>query len=201
MCDFKNFKNCVVPDFCCIATFFIVNEDTFMAKPQRAFWPPWWAVLIVAWLAKPERHFNMVRISSATHGADDSLSLLKGDAAKKIILKVKRNEEKDFSVGAAREIRERFPDFTFVDAYVRKIGNFNLFEEIIDAKEQAKKHNSRLSTSFWSNLRMKWQKINSAESLLVVANQAEEVPKQLLLALQTCTSTNTRTRTSVPLVS
>ena len=97
--------------------------------------------------------------------------------------------------------RERFADFTFVDAYVRRIGNFNLFEEIIDAKEQAKKHKSRLSTSFWSNLRMKWVKINSAESLLVVANQAEEVPRNLLLALQTCTSTNTRTRSSVPLVS
>ena len=48
---------------------------------------------------------------------------------------------------------------------------------------------------------MKWQKINSSESLLVVANQAEEVPNNSLLALQTCTSTNTRTRSSVPLVS
>ena len=40
---------------------------------------------------------------------------------------VKRGEEKDVSVGAAREIQERFADFTFVDAYVRNIGKFNFF--------------------------------------------------------------------------
>ena len=149
-----------------------------MAKPQRTFWPPWWAVLIVACLAKPQRHFNMVRICGASLGADDSSALLNGDAVKKSRLKVKRGEETDISVGAAREIRERFAYFTFVDSYVRRIGNFKLFEEIIDAKEQAKKQNSRLSTSFWSNLRMKWQKISSAESLLVFANQVEEVPNK-----------------------
>ena len=64
-----------------------------MAKSHRTFWPPWWAVLIVGWLAKPQRHFNMVRISGATLGANDSSSLLNGDAVKQNILKVKRGEE------------------------------------------------------------------------------------------------------------
>ncbi len=127
-----------------------------MAVQERKVWPPWW-VLFVVWLLQIQEQ-KMVQISGATlAGAQSSQVLLNDGAVKKNMLKLKRGAEKDLDMGSAREIRERFPEYSYVDAYVRRIGNNTLFEEIKAAKEVVLKTGGRLSSAFWSNLRLKWQ--------------------------------------------
>ena len=176
------------------------STKLFMMQFKRRYWPPWW-LLLLCWLQR-EVVENMVLINCAGLAGPQAADMLLAEGAqRKMQVKTKKGMEKDLDVSSAREVRERFPEYSYVDAYVRRIGNATLFSEIRHGKVAAAKSGKRLSTVWWSNLRLKWQRINSPESLLTITNSNEPVPTSLVQALQAATSSNTRQRSALPLIS
>ena len=151
-------------------------------------------------------NLTMVKLPAATlslgAGAEDENLVMSTEGVKKGCLKIKRMESKNIPALASREIIDRFPDLSYVDAYVRKDSDGKtLFDCICMAKADAFKNKRRLCTAWWSALRLKWDIASSASALFKVDNPAETVPAGLINALTTSTSSNTRVRTPVPLLS
>ena len=88
-----------------------------------------------------------------------------------------------------------------MDAFVRLKDGCTLFMEIREKLMTTAKNGGRVSTRWWSQLRMKWSKVNSPESMLKVKVASDEVPAALVQALARATSSNTRDRTNQPLLS
>ena len=58
----------------------------------------------------------------------------------------------------------------------------------------------RIPSSWWLAHRLRWAKITSPEASLIVSDGTQQVPAALVAALTTATSTNTRLRSSAPLI-
>ena len=106
---------------------------------------------------------------------------------------------RDFEAAARNEIKRRFPELTYVDCYVRLVNGQTLHAEIKNGMEEAHKSGHRLSSRWWSQLRLKWTRVSSPESMLTVTNATDFVSTQLIQCLAKATSSNTRERTSQPL--
>ena len=129
----------------------------------------------------------MVKLTSASlqspSNGSSSLHLITNESIKKHSLKLKKDCEKNLDALTARELKERFGDFSYVDAYVKKMNGLSLFETIRNGKEVCLKNGTRLSSTWWSNLRLKWCRAINASALLVVKISSEVVPPPLVAAL------------------
>ena len=148
----------------------------------------------------------MVKINDqivlAPHGAAAAAdSIIKDENLKKVPARMDKFKNKDYDTVAAKEIKRRFPELSYVEGFVRQKNGLTLFLEIRLAMIQSTISGGRLGTNVLGALRMKWSQINSPESLLRVKNPSDAVPATLITALDTATSTNTRLRTSQPLLS
>ena len=151
----------------------------------------------------PDLQTTMVRISSAVlNGHDDvnPANVLKPENGKRAVARLKMIEDKDIDAQSARDLRERYPDYTYVDTHVRRIGGVCMFDEIVNKKKEVLAAGKRIPTAWWLAHRQKWAKIHSPEASLVVADSAQPVPAPLVQALTTATSANTRLRSSGPLI-
>ena len=146
----------------------------------------------------------MVRISSAAVSGHDlevnPQNVLKPEGRQKAATRMKMIEEKDIQIQSQRDLRERYPDFTYVDTHVRRIGGVTMFDEIMTKKKEVMAVGKRIPHSWWLAHRQKWAKITSPEASLVVSDAAQPVPQPLVAALMTATSPNTRLRNSGPLI-
>ena len=109
-------------------------------------------------------------------------------------------ERRDLESQIARELVERFPEFGYVDTDVRMIDNKTLRMDLREGKMWALANKARLTTAWWAAKRLKWQRVNSPQSLLAVANPSEPIAPGLEASLSLARSTNTKERTSAPLL-
>ena len=76
----------------------------------------------------------MVRLIDATaHGGHDDNKpddVLKPENKARMASKAKQLSDKDIDSQIVRELKERYPEFTYVDCCVRRIGRFCMFDEI-----------------------------------------------------------------------
>ena len=148
----------------------------------------------------------MVNLSDATirggsRAQSSSEGVLNAAEVKKGGKLVQALTDKDVDTGALREVRERFPEFGHVDAFVRLVNGQSLFTEIKKKKIETAALSQRIPTSWWTSLRLKWQRAISPEFALTVKNPSDIVPGALITALGTATSPNTRVRSPTPLIS
>ena len=113
---------------------------------SRKFWPPWKAFLLA--LLVLGNFGTMVKLTDAilqSSANGSSASLLSHDGVKKHTLKLKKDADKNLDALTAREIKERFMDFSYIDSYVKRINGLTLFGTIRNAKETCLKHGTRLN--------------------------------------------------------
>ena len=167
-------------------------------------WHSWLIFLWIGWESQPFHQATMVKLIDASLGGLATAKpegVLKPHFDKKVARVAKMMSGKNIDQQVMRDIKERFPEFTYVDCFVRLIGGKSLFDEIKAKKLQTTAEGKRLGSAWWHALRQRWQRINSPEAGLVVKNKADTVSPTLISALTTATSSNTRLRTSAPLIS
>ena len=100
---------------------------------NRLIWHSW---LLLVWIGcefQPLYQATMVKLIDATLGGHISAKpdgVLKPENAKKVASRAKIMLPKDVDSQVMRDIKERFPELTFVDCFVRQIGGKSLSAEI-----------------------------------------------------------------------
>ena len=177
---------------------------TMECSKQRLCWRSSLLLLCVGWNWQSLQVETMVRLSGATLGGVDEApsvnDVLKPEAAKKSAVKARHMTSKDDDAQIQRDIKERFPEFTHVDCFVRLIDGKCLLDHIKLKKAACKAEGKRIATAWWQATRVKWSRATSPDSALVVKNAGDSVPQALVGALTTACSSNTRVRSSVPLI-
>ena len=164
-------------------------------------WPPW-IVLFVLWHVWSGR---MVKLSDATltsgRPCTSNDGILKEDMLKKVPGRVDAIAKRDIDQQVVGEIRSHFPELGHVDCCVRMVMGLTLFGEIKEKELASVVSGQRITTAWWHQLRLKWQRVNAPEVSLSVKNPSDYVAPPLITALTTAVSTNTRLRSAQPLLS
>ena len=102
----------------------------------------WHCCLLIAWACWPHRpsfQATLVRLIDATaHGGHDDNKpddVLKPENKARMASKAEQLSDNDIDSQIVRELKERYPEFTYVDCYVRCIGRFCMFDEIRATKK------------------------------------------------------------------
>jgi len=145
----------------------------------------------------------MVLLVDATVGGQAKGAGNENGVMKDLFLKGKLRrsqlERRDVDTIVDRDLKERFPGYTYVDTDVRKIGKLTLRQEIREKKIESLASKTRISTSWWSQLIVKWNRVNSPSSQLVVKDANGVVDPNLIAALGVARSHNTKTRSAASL--
>ena len=169
----------------------------------------WHWCLLLALLLRPHwppdfLQATMVRIFAATLQCGENdvnpADVLKPENKARAVAKMRTLEYKDVDAQCGRDLRERYPDYTYVDTHVRRIGGSNMFDEIRAKRIEVMSIGKRIPSSWWTAHRLKWAKITSPEAGLVVRDAGQPVPQTLIQAITTACSPNTRLRSSGPLI-
>ena len=169
--------------------------------PKRVFWPPKiWScfclLLIFVTMGKGSG------ISGATLVANKTLVQYHDSTCIKVVPnKLKVLEKRDLDAQVDRDLKERFSDYTYIDTDVRLIDGLTMRQELRLHKQEALASNRRLSTTFWRNFRTRWARVNSPAALLTVKVKSEPIDPLLISALDRARTSNTRLRSSTPLLS
>ena len=157
---------------------------TMECSKQRLCWRSWLLLLCVGWKSQSLQVATMVRLSGATLGGVDVPTsvddVLKPENAKRSAVKARQMTSKDDDAQIHRDIKERFPEFTHVDCFVRLIDGKCLLDEIKQKKIAMKAEGKRIASAWWQATRVKWSRATSPEAALVVKNAGDPVPQALM---------------------
>ena len=96
---------------------------------NRLLWHSWLLLVWIGWQFQPLYQATMVKLIDATLGGHIPAKpdgVLKPENAKKVASRANIMIEKDVESQVMRDIKERFPEFTYVDCFVRQIGGQSL---------------------------------------------------------------------------
>ena len=140
---------------------------TMECSKQRLCWRSSLLLLCVGWNWQSLQVETMVFLSGATLGGVDEVpsvnDVLKPEAAKKSAVKARHMTSKDDDAQIQRDIKDRFPEFTHVDCFVRLIDGKCLLDHIKLKKAACKAEGKRIATAWWQATRVKWSRATSPD--------------------------------------
>ena len=110
-------------------------------------------------------------------------------------------ERRDLDTQVDCELKERFCEYSYIDTDVRMLDCMTLRMEIRLHNFRELQERQIVTATLWNNLRAKWARVYSPESLLRVKVPGEAVDTALMSALDKARTRNTKIRSSAPLIS